>query len=45
MKKEITPKEYIQNVEEELYTFLEKNNYKSFHFHYMQKTKNKMKTN
>lgn len=32
MKKEITPKEYIQNVEEELYTFLEKNNYKKLPF-------------
>lgn len=32
MKKDITPKEYIQNVEEELYTFLEKNNYKKLPF-------------
>ncbi len=32
MKKEITPKEYIQNVEKELYTFLEKNNYKKLPF-------------
>ena len=29
---EITPKKYIQNVEEELYTFLEKNNYKKLPF-------------
>ena len=28
----ITPKKYIQNVEEELYTFLEKNNYKKLPF-------------